>query len=69
MNLKLMSLFLNLHMPGNIADKHPQLVETLLFTAVIMFVPQGWILRPLLRAFGFGPQGTVKGQASHMVGL
>ena len=26
-----------------------------------MIIPEGWILRPILSMFGFGPKGPVKG--------
>lgn len=33
----------------------------LLFSAVIFVLPEGAILRPIIRGFGWGPQGPVKG--------
>jgi len=51
---------------GNLVDKHPVLVEILVFTVIGMIIPEAeaaWILRPLLRAFGFGPLGPVKGKS------
>lgn len=49
---------------GDLADRHPVLVEVLLVTAAIMIIPEGIILRPLLRVFGFGPGGVVKGSGA-----
>ncbi|KAJ3504619.1 hypothetical protein NLJ89_g7844 [Agrocybe chaxingu] len=49
---------------GNVADKHPILVELLIFTAITAICPEGWILRPALRLLGFGPTGPVKGLAA-----
>ncbi|KAF8964406.1 hypothetical protein BDZ97DRAFT_1816389 [Flammula alnicola] len=46
---------------GNLADHHPYVVDLILFTGAIMLIPEGLFLRPLLRVFGFGPLGPVKG--------
>ena len=43
-------------------EQHPVLLETLLFSASIMLIPEAWLLRPLLSLFGFGPYGPVKGE-------
>jgi len=46
---------------ANLVNNHPVLFETLLFSAVIIIIPQGLILRPILTLFGFGPSGPIKG--------
>ena len=46
---------------GNIVDKHPVLVETIIISAVCLLIPEGAFLRPILSAFGFGPTGPIKG--------
>ncbi|KIM79129.1 hypothetical protein PILCRDRAFT_823708 [Piloderma croceum F 1598] len=40
---------------GDLTEQHPILLETLLFSGVIMFIPEVWALRPVLSIFGFGP--------------
>jgi hypothetical protein len=52
---------------GNIVDKHPQLVETIIISAVCLMIPEGFILRPILSALGFGPTGPIKGMPSAIV--
>ncbi|TFK20787.1 hypothetical protein FA15DRAFT_673189 [Coprinopsis marcescibilis] len=49
---------------GNIIDRHPVIIETILFSAAVLLVPESWILRPILSAFGFGPTGPVKGSVA-----
>ncbi|CAA7259092.1 unnamed protein product [Cyclocybe aegerita] len=49
---------------GNVADKHPMLVELLIFSAITVVFPEGWILRPALRLLGFGSAGPVGGSAA-----
>ncbi|TFK44809.1 hypothetical protein BDQ12DRAFT_717958 [Crucibulum laeve] len=49
---------------GNLIDNHPQLVAFILLSGAALIIPEGWILRPLLRLFGFGPYGPVKGSAA-----
>ncbi|KAF8967864.1 hypothetical protein BDZ97DRAFT_2056636 [Flammula alnicola] len=46
---------------GNLADHHPYVVDLILFTGASMLIPEGLFLRPLLRIFGFGTLGPVKG--------
>ncbi|RXW22002.1 hypothetical protein EST38_g3840 [Candolleomyces aberdarensis] len=46
---------------GNIVDKHPKVFETIIITAVCLVIPESFILRPILSAFGFGPTGPIKG--------
>lgn len=48
---------------GHIGDRHPVLLEMLIFSVVAMFIPSKslFILNPLLGLFGFGPYGPVKG--------
>ncbi|RXW22006.1 hypothetical protein EST38_g3841 [Candolleomyces aberdarensis] len=46
---------------GNIVDKHPKLVQTIIITAVCLMIPESFILRPILSLFGFGPTGPIKG--------
>ncbi|KAF8517713.1 hypothetical protein BU17DRAFT_66783 [Hysterangium stoloniferum] len=38
---------------GSLIDKHPELVELLIFSGITLLLPEGWFLRPLLRVFGF----------------
>ena len=47
--------------PGKLIDEHPILIETIIFAGAAMIIPEGWILRPILSMFGFGPKGPVKG--------
>jgi hypothetical protein len=42
-------------------DEHPVLVTTVLVTGALLLIPEQWFLGPLLRLFGFGPYGPVKG--------
>lgn len=46
---------------GDLAEQHPVLLGALLVSATLMIIPESWLLRPLLRLFGFGPYGPVKG--------
>ncbi|KDR75786.1 hypothetical protein GALMADRAFT_502065 [Galerina marginata CBS 339.88] len=46
---------------GNLCDNHPVLVDIVLFSAALMIIPESIFLRPLLRVFGFGSLGPVKG--------
>ncbi|KAK2463938.1 hypothetical protein APHAL10511_004046 [Amanita phalloides] len=47
-------------MAGDLIEQHPILVTTLVFTGVAMLIPESWILRPLLKMVGFGPDGPFK---------
>ena len=48
---------------GRLIDKHP-ILATVIFSSVIVWVaPESWLLRPLLRLFGFGRDGPVKGSS------
>jgi len=49
---------------GDLVEQHPDLLSALLFTFAVMLIPEYWVLRPLLRLFGFGPIGPVKGTAA-----
>ncbi|KAI0954509.1 hypothetical protein AcW1_006384 [Taiwanofungus camphoratus] len=51
-------------MMGDLAEQHPVLLENLLLSGAVMLIPETWILRPLLRLFGFGSSGPVKGSAA-----
>ncbi|KAJ6466730.1 hypothetical protein C8R47DRAFT_1153511 [Mycena vitilis] len=46
---------------GDLVEQHPDLLSAVLFTAVLTIIPEYILLRPLLRIFGFGPLGPVKG--------
>ncbi|OSX64434.1 hypothetical protein POSPLADRAFT_1111080, partial [Postia placenta MAD-698-R-SB12] len=43
------------------AIRHPHLVDILLWLITRWLFPQSWLLRPLLRLFGFGALGPTKG--------
>ncbi|THU84654.1 hypothetical protein K435DRAFT_870068 [Dendrothele bispora CBS 962.96] len=49
---------------GDIVEQHPCILEAILFSATILFVPEAWIFRPVLSCFGFGPLGPVKGSTA-----
>lgn len=49
---------------GDLAEQHPILLDTLLFTATALLIPESWFLRPLMSLFGFGPFGPVKGTSA-----
>ncbi|CAK5263109.1 unnamed protein product [Mycena citricolor] len=47
---------------GDLAEQHPDLLAALLFRLAPLMLPAPFfLLRPLLRLFGFGPLGPVKG--------
>lgn len=46
---------------GNLADNHPEIVEIILFSAAIFILPEYALLRPIVRVFGIGPIGPIKG--------
>ncbi|KAF9224491.1 hypothetical protein BS17DRAFT_703034, partial [Gyrodon lividus] len=46
---------------GDLAEQHPKLLDVLVFSVISMLIPEGWFLQPLLRAFGFGSKGPIKG--------
>ncbi|KAF8893971.1 hypothetical protein BD779DRAFT_1669481 [Infundibulicybe gibba] len=52
------------HLPldflGNFVDAHADILESLLFSAAVMLIPESLILRPILGLFGFGPSGPLK---------
>ena len=56
------SSHLMLSLIGDLIEQHPVLISTLVFAGVAMLIPESWILRPLLRMVGFGPDGPVKGR-------
>ncbi|KAK7681792.1 hypothetical protein QCA50_015139 [Cerrena zonata] len=47
---------------GDLSEQHPILRDMLIFTVVGLIIPESWILRPILRIFGFGPAGPAKGR-------
>ncbi|KAF8531232.1 hypothetical protein JB92DRAFT_2852296 [Gautieria morchelliformis] len=49
---------------AQLIDEHPVLVTTVLVTGVVLLRPEKWLLRPLLKLFGFGPYGPVKGSTA-----
>ncbi|KAG2069788.1 hypothetical protein BDR04DRAFT_1077639 [Suillus decipiens] len=56
---------------GDLVEQHPDIAKALLLIAITQLLPlllpeigaslEGWLLRSLLRMFGFGPQGPIKG--------
>jgi len=46
---------------GDVLEQHPILLEVLLPLVLGWIIGEVWILRSLLRLFGFGPAGPVKG--------
>ncbi|KAI0070027.1 hypothetical protein K474DRAFT_1609441 [Panus rudis PR-1116 ss-1] len=48
---------------GDLSEQHPVLRDALIVSVVAILAPEAatWILRPILRLFGFGPEGPVKG--------
>jgi hypothetical protein len=46
---------------GDLVEQHPDLLSAVLFTVAVMLIPEYWLLRPLLRVFGFWPLGPGKG--------
>lgn len=46
---------------GDVAEQYPELLDILVVTAITMLIPEEWILYPLIRLFGIGPSGPVKG--------
>ncbi|KAG2056207.1 hypothetical protein BDR06DRAFT_1019836 [Suillus hirtellus] len=54
---------------GDLVEQHPDIAHTLLLVAIVEFYPLllpeieigGWLLPRLLRFFGFGRQGPIKG--------
>jgi len=49
--------------PGRLMDRHPILVGVIVVSAIAWTAPESWLLRPLFRMFGFGPDGPVKGSS------
>lgn len=50
---------------GDLGEQYPQLSKILLTSAATIFgIPQAWILRILLKRFGFRPMGLVRGYAA-----
>jgi hypothetical protein len=59
---------------GDLVEQHPDIANTLLLVAIAELLPlllpeleisalfEEWLLRPLLRWLGFGPQGPIKGR-------
>lgn len=47
---------------GDIVERHPKLLETMLFSGAGLLLPEVWFLRPFLSMFGFGPYGPIKGE-------
>ena len=46
----------------NLIINHPGLF----ISVALLLIPETWFLRPLLRIFGFGPLGPVKGNEIHL---
>jgi hypothetical protein len=46
---------------GDLVEQHPELAITLSVAAIAMLLPELWLLRQVLRMFGFGAQGPIKG--------
>ncbi|KAK7457195.1 hypothetical protein VKT23_010493 [Stygiomarasmius scandens] len=49
---------------GDLVEQHPILLEALVFSTVILFLPKVWLTRPILSCFGFGPSGPIKGSTA-----
>ncbi|KAH6890948.1 hypothetical protein BKA70DRAFT_1572162 [Coprinopsis sp. MPI-PUGE-AT-0042] len=49
---------------GSIIDRHPVLLENIIYTGVFLLIPEAWLLRPLFGVFGFGPRDPVKGSTA-----
>ncbi|KAK7681778.1 hypothetical protein QCA50_015125 [Cerrena zonata] len=49
---------------GDLSSQHPILRNILIVTVVLLILPDSWFLRPILRVFGFGPAGPIKGTAA-----
>ncbi|KAK7681777.1 hypothetical protein QCA50_015124 [Cerrena zonata] len=49
---------------GDLSEQHPILRNILIVTVIGMIIPESWVLRTILRIFGFGPGGPVKGSAA-----
>jgi len=45
---------------ANLVNNHPELVWLLSSSVIIAIIPEGFILRPILRLFGFSRRGPVK---------
>jgi hypothetical protein len=46
---------------GDLAEQHPDLMETIIISSVLLIIPESWFIRPVLGLFGFGPSGPIKG--------
>ncbi|KAF7302042.1 hypothetical protein MIND_00770600 [Mycena indigotica] len=57
-------LFNGLILIGDIAEQHPALLSGLLFWLAVMLIPEVWLFQPILRVFGFGKQGPIKGSVA-----
>jgi len=49
---------------GDVNEQNPQFLPYLLRSAAVLLIPESWILLPLLRLFGFGPAGPIKGSVA-----
>lgn len=49
---------------GDLAEQHPEMLVTVLISGVLLVLPEGFILRPILGLFGFGPYSPVKGSSA-----
>ncbi|KAI9460435.1 hypothetical protein HD554DRAFT_1587094 [Boletus coccyginus] len=49
---------------GDINERYPRLLPFLIFSVMVLLVPQWWILKPFLSLFGFGLAGPVKASAA-----
>lgn len=48
-------------LPGDVAEQHPELFETLAIAGAMLIIPESWFLRPLFMVFGMSPEGPVEG--------
>jgi len=46
---------------GDLAEQHPIILETLAFSVAILVLPESALLKPIIRIFGIGPAGPIKG--------
>jgi len=46
---------------GDVNEQYPLLLPSLLFCIVAPLIGELWVLRPVLRLFGFGPAGPIRG--------
>jgi hypothetical protein len=46
---------------GDVAEQHPLILDTLAFSAAILLMPEITFLKPIIKLFGIGPAGPIKG--------